>query len=212
MNNSADLQDRNLKIASKKLDILYFKKYQKKRCSFLCHDVNKKNVTNTRKIPNYSVMHLLYSAPIKKRKQFCTLLWKCQMWKYIYFSMSNECTFSNFEKWKYHLPFNVSVFVCLFEWAPEITNWYDNPQKWVVPWFGVRPQAQEQFYWSSSPPRCCWEVVWGGKGKTKRQEIDSCPKNPPLKWLVLCSTWPNNTHITGRYGYACPGHIHRGLW
>ena len=78
-NNSTDLQDRNLKIASKKLDLLYFKKYQKKRCSFLCHDVNKKNVTNTRKIPNYSVMHLLYSAPIKKRKQFCTLLWKCQM-------------------------------------------------------------------------------------------------------------------------------------
>ena len=89
-----------------------------------------------------------------------------------------------------HLLF-VCLFVCLFEWAPEVTNWYGNPQKWVVPWFGVQPQAQEQFYWSSSPPRCCWEVVWGGKGKTKRQEIDSCPKNPVLyriwkkiKWML----------------------------
>ena len=79
MNNSTDLLDKNLKIASKKLDILYFKKYQKKRCSFLCHDINKKNVTNTRKIPIDSVMNLLYSAPIKKRNRFCTLLWKCQM-------------------------------------------------------------------------------------------------------------------------------------
>ena len=79
MNNSTELLDKNLKIASKKLDILYFKKYQKKRCSFLCHDINKKNVTNTRKIPIDSVMNLLYSAPIKKRNRFCTLLWKCQM-------------------------------------------------------------------------------------------------------------------------------------
>ena len=55
-------------------------------------------------------------------------------------------------------------------------------------------------------------MAWGGKGQTKRQEIDSCPKNLPLKCLILCSTWPNNTHITGRYGYACPGHIHRGQW
>ena len=39
-----------------------------------------------------------------------------------------------------------------------------------------------------------------------------CPKNPTLKWLILCSTWPNNTHINGRYGYACLGHIHRGQW
>ena len=42
MNNSTDLLDKNLKIASKKLDILYFKKYQKKRCSFMCHDLNTK--------------------------------------------------------------------------------------------------------------------------------------------------------------------------
>ena len=28
--------------------------------------------------------------------------------------------------------------------------------------------------------------------------------------LILCSTEPNNTHIIGWYGYACPGHIHRG--
>ena len=79
MKNSTDLQDRNLKIASEKLDLLYFKRYQKKRCAFLCHDVHKKNVTNTRKIPNHSVMHLLYSAQMKNRKRFCTLLWKCQM-------------------------------------------------------------------------------------------------------------------------------------
>ena len=79
MNNSTDLLDKNLKIASKKLDILYFKKYQKKRCGFMCHYINKKNITVTRKIPIDSVMNLLYSAPIKKRNRFCTLLWKCQM-------------------------------------------------------------------------------------------------------------------------------------
>ena len=88
--------------------------------------------------------------------------------------------------------------VCLFECAPEVINGYDILQKWVVPWFGVQPHAQEHFYWSSSRPRCYWDVVWGGKGKTKRQDIISCPKNPPLKWLILCSTWLNNTHITGR--------------
>ena len=33
----------------------------------------------------------------------------------------------------------------LLEWAPGITNRYGNPQKWVAPWFGVLPQAQEQF-------------------------------------------------------------------
>ena len=77
--NNDSVQDRNLKLASENLNILYFKKYQKKRCSFLCHDINKKNVTNTRKIPIDSVMNLLYSAPIKKRNRFCTLLWKCQM-------------------------------------------------------------------------------------------------------------------------------------
>ena len=79
MNNSTDLLDKNLKIASKKLDILYFKKYQKKRCGFMCHYINKKNITVTRKIPIDSVMNLLYTAPIKNRKKFCTLLWKCQM-------------------------------------------------------------------------------------------------------------------------------------
>ena len=79
MNNSTDLLDKNLKIASKKLDILYFKKFQKKRCGFLCHDVNKKNITITRKIPIDNVINLLYTAPIKNRKRFCTLLWKCQM-------------------------------------------------------------------------------------------------------------------------------------
>ena len=79
MKNSTDLLDRNLKIASKKLDILYFKKYQKKRCGFSCHDINKKNITITRKIPIDSVKNLVYTAPIKNRKRFCTLLWKCQM-------------------------------------------------------------------------------------------------------------------------------------
>ena len=79
MNNSTDLLDKNLKIASKKLDILYFKKYQKKRCGFSCHDINKKNITITRKIPSDSLMNLLYTTPIKNRKRFCTLLWKCQM-------------------------------------------------------------------------------------------------------------------------------------
>ena len=79
MNNSTDLLDKNLKIASKKLDILYFKKYQQKRCGFLCHDTNKKNITIIRKIPIDNVMNLLYTAPIKNRKRFCTLLWKCQM-------------------------------------------------------------------------------------------------------------------------------------
>ena len=79
MKNSTDLLDRNLKIASKKLDILYFKKFQKKRCGFMCHYINKKNITVTRKIPIDSVMNLLYSAPIKNRKRFCNLLWKCQM-------------------------------------------------------------------------------------------------------------------------------------
>ena len=79
MNNSTDLLDKNLKIASKKLDILYFKKYQKKRCGFMCHYINKKNITITRKIPIDNVMNLLYTAPIKNRKRFCTLLWKCQM-------------------------------------------------------------------------------------------------------------------------------------
>ena len=79
MNNSTDLLDKNLKIASKKLDILYFKKYQKKRCGFMCHYINKKNITVTRKIPIDSVMNLLYTAPIKNRKRFCNLLWKCQM-------------------------------------------------------------------------------------------------------------------------------------
>ena len=79
MNNSTDLLDKNLKIASKKLDILYFKKYQKKRCGFSCHDINRKNITITRKIPSDSLMNLLYTTPIKNRKRFCTLLWKCQM-------------------------------------------------------------------------------------------------------------------------------------
>ena len=79
MKNSTDLLDRNLKIASKKLDILYFKKFQKKRCGFMCHYINKKNITITRKIPIDNVMNLLYTAPIKNRKRFCTLLWKCQM-------------------------------------------------------------------------------------------------------------------------------------
>ena len=79
MKNSTDLLDRNLKIASKKLDILYFKKFQKKRCGFMCHYINKKNITITRKIPIDNVMKLLYTAPIKNRKRFCTLLWKCQM-------------------------------------------------------------------------------------------------------------------------------------
>ena len=79
MNNSTELLDKNLKIASKKLDILYFKKYQKKRCGFMCHDTNKKNISITRKIPIDNVMNLLYTAPIKNRKRFCTLLWKCQM-------------------------------------------------------------------------------------------------------------------------------------
>ena len=76
---TTDLLDKNLKIASKKLDLLYFKKYQKKRCGFMCHDTNKKNITITRKIPIDNVMNLLYTAPIKNRKRFCTLLWKCQM-------------------------------------------------------------------------------------------------------------------------------------
>ena len=80
MNNSTDLLDKNLKIASKKLDILYFKKFQKKRCGFTCHDINRKNITITRKkIPSDSLMNLLYTTPIKNRKRFCTLLWKCQM-------------------------------------------------------------------------------------------------------------------------------------
>ena len=80
MKNSTDLLDRNLKIASKKLDILYFKKFQKKRCGFRCHDINRKNITITRKkIPSDSLMNLLYTTPIKNRKRFCTLLWKCQM-------------------------------------------------------------------------------------------------------------------------------------
>ena len=79
MNNSTDLLDKNLKIASKKLDKLYFKKYQQRRCGFLCHDTNKKNITILRKIPIDNVMNLLYTAPIKNRKRFCTLLWKCQM-------------------------------------------------------------------------------------------------------------------------------------
>ena len=80
MNNSTDLLDKNLKIASKKLDILYFKKFQKKRCGFRCHDINRKNITITRKkIPSDSLMNLLYTTPIKNRKRFCTLLWKCQM-------------------------------------------------------------------------------------------------------------------------------------
>ena len=77
---STDLLDKNLKIASKKLDILYFKKFQKKRCGFRCHDINRKNITITRKkIPSDSLMNLLYTTPIKNRKRFCTLLWKCQM-------------------------------------------------------------------------------------------------------------------------------------
>ena len=79
MEKDSDLLDKNLKIASKKLDILYFKKYQKKRCGFSCHDINKKNITITRKIPSDSLMNLLYTTPIKNRKRFCTLLWKCQM-------------------------------------------------------------------------------------------------------------------------------------
>ena len=79
MNNSTDFLDKNLKIASKKLDKLYFKKYQQRRCGFLCHDTNKKNITIIRKIPIDNVMKLLYTAPIKNRKRFCTLLWKCQM-------------------------------------------------------------------------------------------------------------------------------------
>ena len=79
MNNSTYLLDKNLKIASKKLDKLYFKKYQQRRCGFLCHDTNKKNITIIRKIPIDNVMNLLYTAPIKNRKRFCTLLWKCQM-------------------------------------------------------------------------------------------------------------------------------------
>ena len=36
-------------------------------------------------------------------------------------------------------------FVCLFEWAPEVINRYDNPQKWVVPWFGVQSEAKNNF-------------------------------------------------------------------
>ena len=60
--------------------------------------------------------------------------------------------------------------------------------KWIL------PQAQEQFYWSSSRPWCCGPWYKEGKG---------C--------LIQCSTFPNITCITGQYDYTCPGHIHWGL-
>ena len=77
--NNDSLQDRNLKLATENLNILHLKKYRKKRCSYICHDVNRKNVTITRKIPKDSFLFLLYSAPIKNKKRFCNLIWKCQM-------------------------------------------------------------------------------------------------------------------------------------
>ena len=77
--NNDSVQDRNLKLASENLNILYFKKYQKKRCNYMCHDVNQENVTISRKIPKDSFMYLLYTAPIKNKKRFCNLIWKCQM-------------------------------------------------------------------------------------------------------------------------------------
>ena len=62
------------------------------------------------------------------------------------------------------------------------------------PYAGILPQAQEQFYWSSSRPWCCGPWYKEGKG---------C--------LIQCSTIPNITCIKGRYDYTCPGHIHWGL-
>ena len=68
--NNDSLQDRNLKLATENLNILYLKKYQKKRCSFICHDVNRKNVTITRKNTKDNFLFLLYSAPIKNKKGY----------------------------------------------------------------------------------------------------------------------------------------------
>ena len=76
--NNESLADINLKLASEKLNILYFKKYQKKRCSYMCHYVHKENETSPRSYSIDKFVHLLYSAPVKPRKRLCTLLWKCQ--------------------------------------------------------------------------------------------------------------------------------------
>ena len=40
--------------------------------------------------------------------------------------------------------------------------------------------------------------------------MNPCSQILPPKWLILSSTKPNNTHITGQNSYACPGHIQRG--
>ena len=80
-----------------------------------------------------------------------------------------------------------SCLFCLFEWAQEVTNIYSgNPQWWVGPWFGIQPLAQEQFYWSSSWPWCCWAMAHIGR---------------EMICLTQCNTNPNNTYITGQYGY-----------
>ena len=87
------------------------------------------------------------------------------------------------------------LFVCLFVYAgPRSYKYILQPPVMGCPYAGILPQAQEQFYWSSSRPWCCGPWYKEGKG---------C--------LIQCSTIPNITCITGRYDYTCPGHIHWGL-
>ena len=84
--NSTNLQkkiaselDKTLEFATEYLDNLYFEKFGKKRCKFMCHNIYEENVTITRKFQIDSFMHVLNSARVKHKKRLCTLLWKCKM-------------------------------------------------------------------------------------------------------------------------------------
>ena len=71
--------DKTLEFATEYLDNLYFEKFGKKRCKFMCHNIYEENVTITRKFQIDSFMHVLNSARVKHKKRLCTLLWKCKM-------------------------------------------------------------------------------------------------------------------------------------
>ena len=62
--NFASELDRTLEFATKYLDNLYFEKFGKRRCKYLCHDIYEENVTIIRKFQIDSFMHVLNSAHV----------------------------------------------------------------------------------------------------------------------------------------------------
>ena len=69
----------------------------------------------------------------------------------------------------------VCLFVCLFFWAPGVTNRCSNPQKMSVPGVGFRFKPKNNFIELHHPDVVGW--YGGGKGTGKRQE--ACPKLHP---------------------------------